>query len=65
METNRNIKHKYDSWKNKCDVEERDEDDFTEVRIDFEGILTEDQYNDLSMELHDLFEKYKLYYTGI
>lgn len=45
--------------------EKRDDEDYTEIDIHIEAIMTDDAYNELQYELHELFTRYKVYYKGI
>lgn len=45
--------------------EKKEDDDYTEITIEIEAILTDDQYNELQYELHELLTRYKVFYKGI
>ena len=55
-----------DDYKNKIQYAKQcDDEDYFELKIEVEGVLTDDRYNELEYELNEVLKKFKVYYSGV
>ena len=59
------LREDFDNRTRHQEIEDREDDDFFELDVSCEGVLTDLEYNELESELRDVFKKYNLYFTGV
>jgi len=49
----------------RTDVNDWESDDYFDMVIKIEGVLTDDEYNEFEGEIRDILQKYKLQFSGV